>query len=183
MSSVLVVGATGVLRPAALALDDRGEKVLALARPSSRLTELAASRRGIEAVPADLSDRTELPRILERYLPDGVDLALLYSPAGDAEVGQLLAAVVRRRVVRLVTSSAADPAGGAAPREAADDDRQAVLLLGWTDAATGPISSKRSLGGTRWHTPQEISAAALAVLDGAPAGTLGRVRPWSERPQ
>lgn len=119
-----------------------------------------------------------------RCLPDGIDRALLYCPAADPEVEQLLVAAVRQRVVRLVTSSAADPAGDATTRMwTAGDDREVVLLLGWTDAETGHSGSAKGTVRTRWHTPQEISAAAITVLDGAPGRTLGRVRPWSERPQ
>ncbi|NED87837.1 hypothetical protein G3I76_48120, partial [Streptomyces sp. SID11233] len=48
------------------------------------------------------------------------------------------------------------------------------LVLGWHSAS----------GVTRWHTPEDISAAALALLDApAPAdAVLGEVRPWSARP-
>ncbi|MFB7087075.1 hypothetical protein [Streptomyces sp. NPDC056296] len=49
-----------------------------------------------------------------------------------------------------------------------------LLVLGWRTRPEG----------SRWHTAEEISEAALRVLDAAPPrdAVLGRVRPWSTRP-
>ena len=69
-----------------------------------------------------------------------------------------------RTIVRV--SAAVDPALG---DPYMPDD---VLQLGWFDEDAGP----------RWHTPTEVSAAALAVLDDGVGRTLGSVRPWDRRP-
>ena len=69
------------------------------------------------------------------------------------------------RCVLVRPSAAADPHTGAGIVPAD------TLQLGWTEDAPH-----------RWHTPDEVSIAALAVLaDGEPR-TLGTVRPWSDRP-
>jgi hypothetical protein len=50
------------------------------------------------------------------------------------------------------------------------------LLLGWTHAGED--------GAARWHTPAEISRAALAARGAADGSEriLGVLRPWGDRP-
>ena len=178
--SVLVVGATGALRPAALALADRGDEVYALARPSSRLS---GSPAGPASTPCRRTalDGAQLAAALGEPLATGVDAVLVYTPVADEDAQQLVAATARERVVRLLPSAAADPARGPLELTLAGGDPHGhvVLLLGWTDAAAGangPVA-------VRWHTPEEISAAAWSRprTTGGP-GIVGRVRPWAERP-
>ncbi|MFI7386225.1 hypothetical protein [Streptomyces sp. NPDC049813] len=88
------------------------------------------------------------------------------------------------------------------PVEARSGAPGRLLVLGWRDdgparsgsarpgsarpgsAGLGPARPGSAGGGTRWHTPQEISAAALASLDADDDrdALLGAVRPWSMRP-
>jgi NAD(P)-dependent dehydrogenase (short-subunit alcohol dehydrogenase family) len=163
--SVLVVGATGALRPAALALAARGEHVFALARPGHRLTDLANSAAQIEPVAVDFTDLASLPRTL----PDRYDGALLYCPTAPAEAIRLFADRAAR-VVHMLTSSAADPAvAGCEPDLTALPAAGIRVLLGWRPDRT-------------WHTPDEISSAALTAWDDGRDRLLGTVRPWTDRP-
>ncbi|MEU9635839.1 hypothetical protein AB0D80_15910 [Streptomyces tendae] len=195
---LLVAGATGALRPAVLAATARGDTVTALARTAGPLGELE-HRTGGRARP--------LPRDYEAPgLPEALAGAarespftgtLLYCPlATPATVRALTAAVEPGRpVVLLLTSAHAAPdgeVGGGAVGARGDG-----AALAWTPArlpaAARPVPGCRLLvlgwrtepEGPRWHTPEEISEAALRVLDADPArdAVLGRVRPWSSRPR
>ncbi len=106
-----------------------------------------------------------------------VDAALVYRPTVVAAALHLLARRVRLRGVLVLTSAAADPA-----LVGADFDLRALppapapawrrLILGWVQ--DGSVA--------RWHTPEEISAAAVRVLDSGFEEMLGAVRPWHRRP-
>ncbi|MFD7987021.1 hypothetical protein ACFV4M_27085 [Kitasatospora indigofera] len=190
---VLVVGATGVLRPAAAELARRGHRVSALARRPGPLARLArewggaggAARArargrgrpgagGAAAAPPPRPGPPApgLPELLAaaRHAAGPFTGALLYCPDAPAEAvaGLLRAVGTGGPAVLLLTSAWAAPGAGQPPFPAARR-----LLLGW---AAGP-------GGPRWHTPAEISAGALARFEGPPGdGLLGVVRPWAERP-
>ncbi|MFE2374697.1 hypothetical protein [Streptomyces sp. NPDC059398] len=218
---VLVVGATRVLRPAVLALAERGTHVTAVARSATALdslvracagevpgdvTPLAADATGPgfpgrlrdaarPASPGEPRDATQPGFSGEP--PDAEALpaltgALVYSPAlPPGAAASCLRGLLGGPCVLLLPSRWADPAeaavwghGGAAgqgswtpallPPEARPAEWVRPLVLGW----------RAEEGGTRWHTPEEISAAALELLDApAPAAAvLGRVRPWAGRP-
>src|SRR5689334_10427636 len=116
---------------------------------------------GVEPVVADASvDR----------LPTGWDAAVVYCPAvSEAAIAAL---DEQGRVLRVRTSAAADP------QRAGEDFDPATLpadtlQLGWHLDADGDA---------RWHTPAEVSAAALAVLDSGTSAVLGVVRPWGGHP-
>ncbi|MFF2486049.1 hypothetical protein ACFVSU_06595 [Microbacterium sp. NPDC058062] len=149
--TVLVIGSTGILAPAAFALFERGDRVLGV------------SRGGAEgSIAVDARDAGALSNALEAA---DWDDAVAYGPAVSDASLRFVRAATTGRCVLVRTSSAADPALGIliVPRD--------TLQLGWT-AESEP----------RWHTPDEVSAAALDVLaDGEPR-TLGTVRPWSDRP-
>lgn len=146
-----MIGATGILAPAAASLTARGETVVAV------------SRHGADgSIAADARDAPALSAAL-----DGIawDEAVLYGPAlSDASLAWVRASSPGRCVL-VRTSAAADPARGilVVPHD--------TLQLGWT--TTEPH---------RWHSPDEVSAAALEVLGDGAARTLGTVRPWSDRP-
>lgn len=112
--------------------------------------------------------------------------ALVYAPAAHpGTLAELVCPVVAGPVVLLVTSEGAAPSRtgtdsqvwplNGLPTAARSEEASRLLVLGWH--GQGHMA--------RWHTPQEISAAALALLD-APAGrdaALGRLRPWASRPK
>ena len=91
------------------------------------------------------------------------DAAIVYMPATSPTSLRIIDQAVGS-VVRLLTSDAAAP-GRPDPLASAS-----VLLLGWT------------ADGHHWHTPEEVSDAAIAVLDSGESAMLGVVRPWSDRP-
>ncbi|MEO5921729.1 MAG: hypothetical protein ABIQ01_11375 [Pseudolysinimonas sp.] len=155
---VLVVGATGILRPAVEALAARGDDVTGVSRGVAGIPD------GVRALAVDARDREALAATLGGR---SWDRAIVYRNVVRAESLPEIELRVEGRLVLVRTSDPADPARGE-PTE-----RSGVLQLGWTDDGSG---------GTRWHTREEISAAALAVLEDGEYRMLGVVRPWRDRP-
>jgi len=156
LRGTLVVGASGVLAPAAAILARRGETVTGIAR-----------RRpvpaGVEALVVDARDATALAAAVGRRR---WSRCIVYEPAISEESFAVLASVIDGPVVRVRTSAVADPARGKLVIP------PATLQLGWHDEA----------GEVRWHTANEISDAALQVTMDGMARTLGTLRPWDRRP-
>ena len=170
---ILVVGATGVLRPAALALASSWATVVAWAlHPESLAGLVSAARAPVETLAVDYSDGDAVTKTLSAHGP--FDAALLYCPTACADVVTAFADAVKGPVVCLLTSAAAQPVHDAPFELASVDVPQGCrrLLLGWAEDD----------GVTRWHTPEEISAAALDVLFTGHERLLGVVRPWDRRP-
>ena len=153
----LVVGASGILAPMAAMLVATGDDVTGIAR----------TRPAPDGAHTILLDATSVAAVTEAIGKARWDRAVVYAPAVSPESLPTLTRAVGGRVVLIRTSSAAD----LVHREPAI--RPDVLQLGWT---TGPDD------GTRWHTPEEVSAAALEVLRDGRGRVLGRIRPWEERP-
>lgn len=153
----LVVGASGILAPLAAALVAEGDDVTGVAR----------TRPAPDGARTILLDATSAAAVAEAIGTARWDRAAVYAPAVSPESLLTLTRALDGRVVLVRTSSAADPVHG---EPAIPPD---VLQLGWT---TGPD------GETRWHTPEEVSAAALQVLGDGLGRVLGRIRPWEERP-
>lgn len=154
MARVLVVGASGILAPAAAELVARGDPVTGVGRTTPMPT-------GVEPVHVDATDADALAcALIGRW-----DAVVAYQPAtSDASLEVLRARAPRLVLVR--TSAAAHPSLGDV-RIAPD-----TLLLGWiADDA-----------GSRWHDARAVSAAALEVLDDGAGSVLGTVRPWGDRP-
>lgn len=155
-ADVLVVGASGILAPAATTLAGRGQRVTGIGRSRAMpamVEELFVDARDADALETALGDR--------RW-----SAAIVYEPAVSEASMQALAHAVDGEVVHVRTSASADPALGElqVPPQ--------TLLLGWHEDEAGP----------RWHRPDEVSDAALQVLaDGRPR-ILGVVRPWDRRP-
>lgn len=185
---LLVVGATGALLPAARVAAARGDTVTALARDATTLRDLER-RTGGRARPLarDYSAPGLREALTEASRESPFTGALLYCPLADPATVRALTAAVPPGgpVVLLLTSSHAAPAGAEpdgvrwSPARLPPGARPApgcrLLVLGWR---TGP-------DGSGWHTAEEISEAALRVLDTHPPrdAVLGSVRPWSSRPR
>jgi hypothetical protein len=124
---------------------------------------IAVSRHGANG---SIGVDAQHPDALEAALAGAQwDDAVVYRPAVSEASLRFVRAATPGRCVQVRTSDAADPSLGIliVPRD--------TLQLGWT-----------SDPGRRWHSPAEVSCAALEVLaDGRPR-TLGAVRPWSDRP-
>jgi saccharopine dehydrogenase-like NADP-dependent oxidoreductase len=156
MRSVLIVGAAGILAPAATTLAGEGSVVTGIGRRRPMPA-------GVETLNADARDAEALASAIgERRW----EAAIVYGPASSPESLEVLRAAVDGRVVVVRTSADADPALG---EVSLPDD---TLQLGWT----GPA------GAIRWHSAEAISDAALQVLADGDGRVLGRVRPWEERP-
>lgn len=156
MARVLVVGATGILAPAAAALAARGDEVTGVARSAAGMPD------GVQALTVDA-------RAADAFGTGRWQAALVYAPAVSDGSLEALRRVVDGRVVVVRVSAAADPARGEFALE------PEVLQLGWAVDEGAPSS-------TRWHTPDEVSRAALAVLADGRGRVLGAVRPWPSRP-
>lgn len=179
---VLVVGATGILRPAALRLLARGDTVVAVARGRMRLTVLEAEGgRRVEVVPVDVTRDAAVASAVTSgsTLAEPLDAAIVYAPRPPADTFERVLGRVTGPVVRILTSAQGEPrrADGDEPSAWpwAQEPRRSGerrLLLGWTGSAEAP----------RWHTADEVSAAALDVLDRGADTVLGRLRPWADRP-
>ena len=166
--TVLVIGATGILRPAVSSLVLAGTPVVAVARGADAM---AFAGDSVTPLPVDASD----PRALAEALGhQPFSAALVYAPAVGLDSLWLVRTTVTGRVVVVLTSASADTGTehfdvGDLGRPMCDEVR---LLLGWHGA--GPD--------IRWHTPAEVSEAALAVLADGQERILGSVRPWRDRP-
>lgn len=154
--TVLVIGATGILAPAASELAARGDSVISVSSGRRPV------RTDVPSTVVDARDAAALGTALEGVSWDD---AIVYAPAVGDDSLELLIAATAGRCVLVRTSQAADPARGESPVPAD------TLQLGWTAGTPA-----------RWHTPGEVSAAALAVLSDGEPRTLGVVRPWSGRP-
>jgi hypothetical protein len=160
--TVLVIGATRILRPAVTGLATTGADVLAVARTASDLDLLAGEVPAVVPVPCDALDVEALGAALAGHPRPAAGLC--YLPGAEADVRRGLAALVDGPLVQLLPSAAA------APNAEPADVGGPVLQLGWTGDPP------------RWHSPDEISAAALAVLSTREDAVLGTVRPWTDRP-
>lgn len=143
-----------MLRPAVDQLRAAGDEVVIVSR----------GPRADDAVAADATDATALSAALAEHRWDD---AIVYAPAVSTSSLAFVRAATPGRCVLVRVTADADPALGilVVPRD--------TVQLGWrADAsADGP-----------WHSPAQISSAALSALaDGEPR-TLGAVRPWSDRP-
>jgi hypothetical protein len=180
---ILVTAATGALRPAALALASRGYAVTALARTAPRLDALAGQAGPLLRPLAVDSADPALGELLARaeQFAGAFTGALLYAPAVATQAWRTLGEYTAGpHTVRLLPSAWAEPPAHqptALPRRPPrNPEGVRTLLLGWYTEENG--------GGTRWHTPQELSEAALELFDapGVQTQHLGVVRPWTDRP-
>ena len=153
----------------------RGWGVVAVARDRKRLDELAAlAPDRITPVPVDVFDEAGLRSALAlAVLRAGVDDALLYLPGGDDLVENAaavsLSTMVRGTTVRLLTSRWTPPAPGGLA------DGRWPLVPGRVHVLLGRRSEAPGL---HWHSPEQISAAALEGLRSGEDAVLGRpVRP------
>lgn len=156
---VLIVGATGVLRPAVLSCVARGWTVVALARNEDRLDDLVAEVGGnVTTVAVDVYNAAAMAAVLASGSLRSDD-AILYLAAGDDmrenAAADRLSIAVRGTVVRILNSRWA-PAPPATTGRWPTAAGRRHLLLGVAEAHDDAAG--------RWHTPEEISVAALHVL-------------------
>jgi hypothetical protein len=178
----LVVGGTRILRPAVGVLAAGGQEVSVVARTAADLAllELEPAVQGrVHGLPVDHGDAGALAAALDRAIAarGPFAAALVYMPSAPPAAWQAVAARTDGgRRIAILTSAHGAPGSTTATRRAAAaaDAGTGVLLLGWAVEDGVP----------RWHTPEEISGAALQMLpvSGLAEAVLGTVEPWSERP-
>lgn len=167
-----MVGATRILRPAVAQLVDAGEGVVGVARTRSYLVALAAES-GADFIPiaVDYTDPESLAVALKGvpYLQSG----LIYAPNATVATLQVFREFVYGSVVEILTSRVAseqpDQPFDPANLPAAPGGDWHRLVLGWKADRT-------------WHSPSEISDAALRVLRTGVSEQLGLLRPCADRP-
>lgn len=177
--TVLVIGATGVLRPSVRQLVSHPRSVVAVARSQRKLDQLADDLRSpwLRTLAHDARDPV-LPDVLDKLQHQEqitVTDALVYGPATTSAVIERLADRIPGTVVEILTSHAANPAHrerwDARPPVRRTNHRR--LLLGWQHVD----------GKCQWHDSARISESSLAMLTGRSDQILGTVTPWSERPK
>ncbi|MFC4333604.1 Rossmann-fold NAD(P)-binding domain-containing protein [Salininema proteolyticum] len=162
-STVLVVGGTGMLRPAVRSLAEAGSRVLVAARSPKGITEVGPTG-SVSFVGAHWERPRELADSVRRAAGGPLERAVLwvhapFRAAVEDALGDVLAddAVV----VRLYGSAAQEPSPAERPP--------------WT-VRNVVLGSKIEAGRRRWLTHGEISSGALRALEAtAPGGAVLRV--------
>lgn len=157
--TLLIVGASGILAPAAATAQACGLAVTGVSLnnlPGAELSRVVrVDARSVEALDAEFAD-------------EYWDYAIVYAPATTPRALEWLKPRVGKRLIVVETSQIADPKTGFTRPE------KDTLVLGWY------FDSGQE---AHWHTATEISDAALRLLAKHTGSVLGTVRPWSSRPR
>jgi hypothetical protein len=185
----LLVGATGMLRGAALHLATRpGGAVSSLARTPARLRQQEEDARSAGGVlsgfAVDYRDSAALREAIQRAQETHgeVSAAICWIHSDAPEGHRIVAEVLSRQKLRaryfaVLSSAWADPTRPARALQLEGVDLRRVIL-GFV-IEPGVESSRRS----RWLTDEEISAGVLGALESDRLETIvGTVEPWSARP-
>lgn len=183
MSHALVVGGTGMLREASLALASRFQALTVVARRAERLDRLAADLPlgyPFHPLALDWADDEALTGGLARAQAASgpIDLAVCWIHGSAPRAPGLVArSIAPARYVHVVGSAAAEPGRvGGARREAV----ASVAGIRYTQAILGFVLQGRH---ARWLTDAEISAGVLCAVDSdADPYVVGTIRPWERRP-
>lgn len=185
--TVLLVGASGILKPAALYLLGDGLDVIGVGRSRPRLADLSQAVHNVtqsaalHVLQADARESVvarEVERLVEqrRLSLEGV---VVYEPATSEPVVESLLELSECPVVEILTSRWARPTGDEPwtlhdlpPVDPAHRDRVRRLVVGW----------RRRNNISSWHDAVQISAAALEALAVPGDQVLGHLSPWSDRP-
>ncbi|HIW99612.1 MAG TPA: hypothetical protein H9871_05665 [Candidatus Nesterenkonia stercoripullorum] len=175
---VLMVGATGMLRPAVHALTHRGHSVTAVSRQPGRATPPSTIPGEFTAVSADWRD----PESLTDAVADAAHGHLF--PTAVVWVHSPYRVAVMRGLARLLTADAVVvQVWGSASHDPRDVlDSQGVDLPGRTMCHV-MLGYVRLAGISRWLSSAEISDGVVHALDAAePVHVVGRIDPWQQRP-
>lgn len=187
-SHTLLVGATGMLRGAAVELGRHSAHVTSIARTESSLAHLDRDLRGTgcahHPVPLDYRavDRFTDALVTATTECGPIDLAVGWFHASGRGASLALAEVLSRqgtdaRYFRVLGSAAADPTASR------DEDSPTIAEL--PDLHTRSIVLGFVVTGnrSRWLTDAEISDGVLRAIETDAAETVvGTVQPWSRRP-
>ena len=183
MSHALIVGGTGMLSGATLALAREFDVVSVVARGHRRLDELALLASGgggdLNALRLDYSDADRLGDALagaqDSHGPFDLALGWIHGTVPEAPRQVIRALRVGATFWHVLGSAAADPTAVADDRRLHPPEgvRYHQVILGFV------VEGGRS----RWLTNDEISAGVLDALRGAArCHVVGTVRSWSARP-
>lgn len=175
---VLVVGGTGMMRPAVHDLINSGARVILVARRPDKAATATAARGRLSPVAANWSEPDRLADAVKETMGGrAIAEALLwihtpYDEGVHRALDPLLA--TDATVVQLWGSAGADPRRSRPlPDQYTPPRSYRSVVLGFADTAEG----------TRWLTNREISDGALRGLhDPQPQQIVGRVEPWSDHP-
>ena len=168
-----MLGATGMLAGVARHLAQTAQTLTIVARTPEDV-ELDA-QAAVTRLAIDRDDTAELDRALATEGP--FDLAVVWAQ-DEREPARVVAGHMTGRFVHVLSSAARDPSVDGTALELPGRDRPGlryqVVVTGWV----------REEDGTRWHTPEEMSAELVDVLKRTddPEVLIGHVRPWDEQP-
>lgn len=187
----LVVGGTGMLRPVAIWLAERGHIVSVIARDPDRLARLAAETGAdrINSIALDYADderlRSSVGDAVNRFGPLAVVVLWIRPGAPQAldtiarlaDAGAGEGAETACRMFRVLGSAAADPGlirrGGGERYRAMEGIAYREIVLGF----------RVEDGGSRWNTKDEIGQGVIdAIEHDRTDKVIGVVRPWERRP-
>lgn len=184
--AILVIGGTGMLRPAVTSLVNRGMTVLVVARRPHRGAPQKPSMGLHIPVEADWNDPKTLAQRVQAVLEDRLTprpmvqgaIIWIHSPYRQAVLDQLEHVLSpEARLLQLWGSAAQDP------RQvmAAEDH----TVRSW-DTRHLFLGYQRDDGVSRWLTSLEVSQATLHAWDDESKGNhrfiAGELDPWSHRP-
>lgn len=180
---IVVIGGTGMLRPAVHRLvADGGHVVVVARRPQRAFTgepaPWQASGGQLVPVTADWADPGHLAdevAVATEGVAARAVIAWIHGPYHEDVLAALDRTLARTAVVvQLWGSALGDPTEGPAPPAMAASPRSyRRVVLGYV----------REGSRSRWLTDEEISAGALRALDDpSPVQVVGQVTPWSQRP-
>ncbi|MBI2943010.1 MAG: SDR family NAD(P)-dependent oxidoreductase [Candidatus Wallbacteria bacterium] len=183
---VLVIGGTGMLKDACLALAATGRVVSVVGRDPDRLEAMmmdaSAAGNMLSPLQVDYTSTEEFTRAIrtaiERFGP--VDTVLAWVRSWASEVLPALAREVSEagrpwRLFHVRASASGElPAGGSPP--------DAVLAGGLCAYREIRLGFVREPGGSRWLTDEEICAGVSSAVEGDVSFVVGVLEPWEERP-
>jgi hypothetical protein len=178
----LVIGGTGMLREATIALARRSRLLTAVSHSRNALRDLGQALSGVPCerrlLSLDWEQSAEFVLALQRHVAAGPP-TLVVAWLHDPDLGPALAAALAHHSLQchffqVLGSDAADPAraGETPPANHGRLEYHRVVL--------GFHKTERE---SRWLTHAEISAGVLeAIALGLPSHVVGAVTPWSDRP-
>lgn len=175
---VLMVGATGMLRPAVHALTHHGHSVTAVSRQPRRAAPPSTMPGRFTAVSADWRDPESLIDAVAdaaygHLFPTAV--VWVHSPYRVAVMGGLARGLTADALVVQVWGSASQDPRDVLTSEGVDLPGRTMrhVMLGYV----------RHTGKSRWLSSTEISDGLLQALQASePVHVVGHIDPWDQRP-
>lgn len=175
---MLIIGGTGMLRPAVHELIDRGRRVVVASRRPEQAARPETGRGRFVPVIADWQDpETLIDSIVTATGGRSVTQVVVWvhSPYRTAVMGELEHVVTSDAIVVQVWGSAAED-----PRKVLATELVTLPGRSMRDVILGYAIEARA---SRWLTHTEISDGVLHALDRPGAlQVIGQIDPWDQRP-